>query len=64
MIMQQKITIDFQGLPREPVGISTAPVVETVAAKPENELVIPLDELNQKKDRRLDVPNQGRAPSF
>lgn len=63
MIMQQKITI-VQALSREPVGISTAPVVEGVAVKPGNELVIPLDELNQKKDRGWDVPNQGRAPSF
>ena len=46
--MQQKITI-VQGLSREPVGISTAPVVEGVAVKPGNELVIPLDELNQKR---------------
>ena len=53
------------GLPEEPLQDCTKPpVIEGVARKPSNEIVIPLEQLEEKNESGFEVPNKGRAPSF
>ena len=39
-------------------------VIEGVARKPSNEIVIPLEELEETNESGFEVPNNGCAPSF
>ena len=53
------------GLPEEPLQDCTKPpVIEGVARKPSNEIVIPLEQLEEKNESGFEVPNKGCAPSF
>ena len=40
------------------------PVIEGVARQPSNEIVIPLEELEETNESGFEVPNKGCAPSF
>ena len=53
------------GLPEEPIqDFTKPPVIEGVARKPSNEIVIPLEELDKKTESGFEVPHKGRSPSF
>ena len=57
--------IDETGLPRRlSQDFRKKPVIEGVARKPSNEIVIPLEELEENNESGFEVPNKGCAPSF
>ena len=59
------MSTNVTGMPEEPLQYCTKPpVIEGVARKPSNEIVIPLEELEEKNESGFEVPNKGRAPSF
>ena len=60
-----RLPANLTGIPEEPIqDFTKPPVIEGVARKPSNEIVIPLEELEKKTESRFEVPNKGRSPSF
>jgi hypothetical protein len=60
-----RLPTNLTGIPEEPIQDFTKPsVIEGVARKPSNEIVIPLEELEKKNESGFEVPNKGRFPSF
>ena len=60
-----RLPTNLTGIPEEPIqDFTKRPVIEGVARKPSNELVIPLEELEKKNESGFEVPNKGRSPSF
>ena len=52
-------------LPEEPLHDCTKPpVIEGVARKPSNEIVISLEELEKKNETGFELPNKGCSPSY
>ena len=60
-----RLPSNLTGIPEEPIqDFKKPPVIEGVARKPSNEIVIPLEELEKKTESGFEVPNKGRSPSF
>ena len=60
-----RLPTNLTGIPEEPIqDFTKPPVIEGVARKPSNEIVIPLEELEKKNESGFEVPNKGRSPSF
>ena len=60
-----RLPTNLTGIPEEPIQDFTKPsVIEGVARKPSNEIVIPLEELEETNESGFEVPNKGCAPSF
>ena len=60
-----RLPSNLTGIPEEPIqDFTKPPVIEGVARKPSNEIVIPLEELEKKNESGFEVPNKGRSPSF
>ena len=60
-----RLPINLTGITEEPIqDFTKPPVIEGVARKPSNEIVIPLEELEKKNESGFEVPNKGRSPSF
>ena len=60
-----RLPTNLTGIPEEPIqDFTKPPVIEGVARKPSNEIVIPLEELEKKTQSGFEVPNKGRSPSF
>ena len=60
-----RLPTNLTGMPEEPLlDCTKPPVIEGVARKPSNEIVIPLEELEKKNESGFEVPNKGRSPSF
>ena len=60
-----RLPANLTGIPEEPIqDFTKPPVIEGVARKPSNEIVIPLEELEKKHQSGFEVPNKGRSPSF
>ena len=60
-----RLPTNLTGMPEEPLlDCIKPPVIEGVARKPSNEIVIALEELEKKNVSGFEVPNKGRSPSF